>query len=50
MPLDTRAPLQPFGVSTWLQVCGKWVLSDLRCQPTIPATASQSTCACRCGR
>jgi hypothetical protein len=42
MPLDSRAPLQPFGISTWPQVCIKWALSDLRCQPTILATTSQS--------
>ncbi len=34
----TLAPLQPFGVSTWPDVCIKWVLSDLRCHTTIPAT------------
>jgi aryl-alcohol dehydrogenase-like predicted oxidoreductase len=35
---DALVPLQPFGVNTWPEVCIKWVLSDLRCHVTIPAT------------
>jgi len=37
-PPGALAPLRPFGVSTWAEVCIKWVLSDVRCHTTIPAT------------
>jgi aryl-alcohol dehydrogenase-like predicted oxidoreductase len=37
-PPAALTPLQPFGVTTWPEVCIKWVLSDVRCHVTIPAT------------
>lgn len=33
------APLKAFGVTTWGQALIKWILSDLRCHITIPATS-----------
>jgi aryl-alcohol dehydrogenase-like predicted oxidoreductase len=35
---EALAPLRPFGVSTWSAALIKWVLSEMRCHVTIPAT------------
>jgi aryl-alcohol dehydrogenase-like predicted oxidoreductase len=32
-------PLRPFGVTSWSDALIKWVLSDVRCHVTIPATS-----------
>jgi len=32
-------PLRPFGVNSWQDALIKWILSDMRCHVTIPATS-----------
>jgi aryl-alcohol dehydrogenase-like predicted oxidoreductase len=38
-PPAALEPLRPFGVTSWSDALIEWVLSDLRCHVTIPATS-----------